>query len=103
MPAMAGIRRHYSLVTLLDRYQLPALYIVNEAAYLNAIGDQWRSFDGGDIIADRLLQIFEREKVDMIGVGMEVLLDFGTQIIVAEGQHAAIGMVNHDDGIGPDY
>ena len=60
------------------------------------MGDEGAGVDAGDRLADIVVDIgegFERERGSDAGVG----LDGGLQLVVGEGEHPAVGVVDEDD------
>ena len=51
----------------------------------------------GDIVAHALFEIGERQKILSAHIHAEIRLNLCRQLFVGECQHAAVGMVEHDD------
>src|SRR5689334_913248 len=81
---------------LLDLAQAPRLDLVDEAADGVLVRDEGTGLDPGDGLAHVALEVGERfqgERRPEPGVG----LDLGLDLVVAERQHAAAGVVDEDD------
>src|SRR5690348_8667747 len=81
---------------LLDFAQAPRLDLVDEAADGVLVRDERAGLDPGDGLAHVALEVgegLERERRPQSGVG----LDLGLDLVVAERQHAAAGVMDEDD------
>src|SRR5260370_15171933 len=87
---------------ILRNGQQPATsHIINEAANLNVLWNKRRVLYSRNIITHRLFQVFEWQEVDVFSIGIQLLLQFLTQISITKGEHATIGMVNDHYFISP--
>jgi hypothetical protein len=88
------------LARLGDFGELARFYVVDEAAY-GDVADEGMIFDAGDLAADILLDVFEgMEGGGRDGGDAGLVLEFVEELIVGEGDHAAIGVVDDDEFLG---
>jgi hypothetical protein len=80
------------------------MHVVDETGDWDVFGDKGRGLSDGHVFVDALVDIGEREKVDaggsFAGIRAEIFLQFVLEVVVGEGQHAAIGVMNDDDFAG---
>ena len=84
-----------------DLLELAGVHVVDEAAHRVLVGHEGAGLDAGDRLADVTLQVGERLQGE-VGPQPGVGLDVGLHLVVGEGQHAAVGVVDEDDLAGPE-
>ncbi len=78
-----------------DLSEPPRRHIVDEAANRDVGRNQWIRADRFEIAPDTFIHVAEGKEVNRRGIGIEILLELVANLLVGEGQHAAIGVVDH--------
>src|SRR6516165_11813758 len=98
----AVTRSRYQLRSLfLDLPEAAGLDLVDKAADGVLVRDERAGLDPGDGLAHVGVQVtegLERERGPDAGVG----LDLGLDLIIVEGEHAAVGVMDEDDLVRPE-
>jgi hypothetical protein len=80
-----------------DFRELAGFNVVDEAAH-GDVAYVGMIFDAGDLAADILLEVFERVEVRRrYGGDAALVLELVEELIVSEGDHAAIGVIDDDE------
>src|SRR5919198_4989897 len=79
--------------------QLSALDLVDEPTHGVLLRDERAGFDPRDRLPDVLLQVVERLRRPL-GLDSGFLLHLAAELVVAEGEHAAVGVVDQHDLLG---
>src|SRR5918997_3618578 len=77
-----------------DLTELPGLHVVDSAGDGDVIRYEVRVSERLDLVAHALFEVGEREEVAAGGVHIEVFLYLRRQVLVAEGQHPAVRVVD---------
>src|SRR5918998_1446732 len=77
-----------------DLTELPGLHVVDSAGDGDVIRYEVRVSERLDLVAHALFDVGEREEVAAGGVHTEVFLYLRRQVLVAEGQHPAVRVVD---------
>src|SRR5579862_7744152 len=75
------------------------LDVVDEPAYVLFLRDEWALLDPSDRLADVLFEIVKRLGRPL-GLDAGLVLDLPSELVVAEGQHPAVGVVDKHDLLG---
>src|SRR4051794_3530679 len=75
------------------------LHVVDEAADRALVGDERAGLDPLDRLPHVLLEVVERLR-GPVRLDAGVLLDLALEVVVAEGEHPAVGVVDEDDLLG---
>src|SRR5262245_47122624 len=73
------------------------LDVVDPARHLDAVGQQGRRLDRGDVVADTLLEVGEGKEVDAGRVDTALGRQLVAQVVIGEREHAAVGVVHHGE------
>ena len=79
-----------------DLVQLARVHVVDEAPDGVGVGDEGAGLDAGDRLADVLVLVGERLQGER-RADARVLLDLALHLVVGEGEHPAVGVVDEDD------
>src|SRR4030095_16063459 len=77
--------------------ELSGLYVVDEATNLGIGRNKGTPAQKLDVIPDALLEVGEGEEVDATRVRTKLFLDLLVEIVIGEGEHAALGVMHHGD------
>src|ERR1700704_1749542 len=81
--------------------QPAGLHVVDEAADRVLVGDERAGLDAGDRLAHVLVDVVEGLGRPL-GLDPRLLLELGLEVVVVEGEHPAVGVVDEDDLLGPE-
>src|SRR4051812_28034287 len=85
---------------LLHLRDLARLDVVDEAPDRHVVRHEWGLFEEPHVVANALLEVGKRKEVDVARVRPEVLLHLRIKVLVLEGLHSAVGVVDHEDLVG---
>src|SRR6188472_291604 len=94
-PKSSTARRY----ALRDLAQLARLHLVDEAPHPVLAGQERAVLDARDRLADVVVEVVERLERE-VWPDAGVVGDLRLHVIVAEGEHAAVGVVDEDDLLG---
>ncbi len=80
----------------MDLAQPPGLHLVDEAPHVVLVGDERARLDAPHRLAHVLLEVRKRLQGEP-GLDPHLLLDLLLELVVGEGEHAAVGVVDEDD------
>src|SRR5207244_12476457 len=78
----------------------PRFDLIDEPAHMLLVRDEGASLDPGNRLTDVLLEIVERLRRPL-RFDPRLVLHLATELVVTEGQHAAVGVVGQHDLFGP--
>src|SRR5215216_5599818 len=81
---------------LVDLTQPSGLYLVDETAYALLVRDERARLDASDRLAHVLLKVGEGLHGE-VGLHAHLFVDLSFELVVGEGEHPAVGVVDEDD------